>query len=101
MGFYGHPEPAQRHYAWTLLRRLRGMSSFPWMIVGDFNQILSVSEKFGGSQHSQPLMEGFCDALDDCELEELGYTGPCFTWSNRRDNGLILERLDRSVCCFA
>ncbi|KAK2635481.1 hypothetical protein Ddye_030273 [Dipteronia dyeriana] len=41
-GFYGHPVASQRHYTWTLLRRLRDMSSLPWVYAGDFNEILEV-----------------------------------------------------------
>ncbi|KAK3211937.1 hypothetical protein Dsin_016643 [Dipteronia sinensis] len=49
-GFYGHPEPAQRHHAWTLLRRLYGIYSLPWLCAGDFNEILEDTEKQGGIQ---------------------------------------------------
>jgi hypothetical protein len=34
-------------------------------------------------------MQGFRDALSDCELEDLGFTGDKFTWQGR-----IRERLD-------
>ncbi|KAK3205548.1 hypothetical protein Dsin_019594 [Dipteronia sinensis] len=46
-GFYGHPEADQRHHGWTLLRRLHSMAHFPWLCVGDFNEILSAEEKCG------------------------------------------------------
>ncbi|KAK2646299.1 hypothetical protein Ddye_021494 [Dipteronia dyeriana] len=41
-GFYGHPEPTQRHHAWTFLRRLRDMSSLPWVCVGDLMKFLKM-----------------------------------------------------------
>ncbi|KAK2656165.1 hypothetical protein Ddye_009217 [Dipteronia dyeriana] len=34
------------------------------------------------------------------DLGDLGYNVPCYTWSNKRDVGLIMEILDRSVCFF-
>ncbi|KAK2661449.1 hypothetical protein Ddye_000023 [Dipteronia dyeriana] len=100
-GFYGNPESSQRVHAWSLIRRLKGMSNLPWLCLGDFNEILSGSEKIGGSVHPLFLMENFREALDYCELNDLGYSGLGFTWSNKRDYGLIQERLDRGVCNFA
>jgi hypothetical protein len=38
-------------------------------------------------------MKAFHDALNDCELEDMGYVGDLFTW--RR--GKLRERLDRGV----
>jgi hypothetical protein len=38
-------------------------------------------------------MQAFRDALQDCSLEDLGYSGDCYTW--RR--GRIRQRLDRAV----
>ena len=41
----------------------------------------------------------FKECIDFSNLLDLGFSGPNFTWSNRRQiAGLILERLDR---CFA
>jgi hypothetical protein len=38
-------------------------------------------------------MQAFQDALTDCELEDLGYSGDSYTWERER----IRERLDRAV----
>lgn len=35
IGFYGHPEKAQRHFSWELLRRLQGLYTLPWLVAGD------------------------------------------------------------------
>ncbi|KAL5842737.1 hypothetical protein ACOSQ3_013340 [Xanthoceras sorbifolium] len=100
-GFYGHPDPSQRHHAWTMLRRLHGMYQLPWLVAGDFNEILEESEKQGGVIRALILMSNFRGALDSCGLEDLGFSEPRFTWSNRRDgDNLILERLDRCVGNF-
>ena len=47
-GVYGHPEAQQKKHTWTLLRRLSGLSSKPWLCFGDFNEILSLDEKSEG-----------------------------------------------------
>ena len=47
-GFYGNPVANQRSHGWTLLRRLAGLSSLPWVVGGDFNEIVSAQEKLEG-----------------------------------------------------
>jgi hypothetical protein len=49
------------------------------MCLGDFNEIINLSEKLGGKEHHQSLMEAFKLALEDCALLDLGFQGPKFT----------------------
>ncbi|KAK2657968.1 hypothetical protein Ddye_011020 [Dipteronia dyeriana] len=77
------------------------MSMLPWLCVGDFNEILREDEKSGGLPRPQRQMDDFRETLDWCGLGELGFRGPLFTWSNKRDErDLVQERLDRGVCCY-
>lgn len=68
-----------------------------WCVIRDFNDILWPSKKEGGDHQLRYLIEGFRAALEFCQLEDLGYEGPCFTWTNCREASLIRERLDRDV----
>ena len=52
-GFYGHPVATERCHGWTLLKRLAGFSSLPWLVGGDFNEILCLDEKLGGAIRNQ------------------------------------------------
>ncbi|KAL5767062.1 hypothetical protein ACOSQ2_013845 [Xanthoceras sorbifolium] len=72
-GFYGHPEASQRIHGWNLLRRLSSLHNFPWFCGGDYNEILNDNEKKGGSNRAQGLMDNFGQALDDCNLLDLGF----------------------------
>jgi exonuclease III len=58
-GFYGHPDVAKRHEAWALLRHLASISPYPWVCVGDFNEIVEKEEKWGGGTRSNSQMEAF------------------------------------------
>jgi hypothetical protein len=98
-GFYGNPDHHRRIESWDLLRRLGSDSFLPWMICGDFNEIVDNGEKLGIRSRPQRQMKIFREALDDCRLEDLGYQGPKFTWCNMQNNeDVVFARLDRGVC---
>ena len=68
-------------------------------MLGDFNEVLSSEEKFGGNQINLNRALEFKECLDNCNFLDLGFAGSKFTWTNKRPiTSLILERLDR---CFA
>lgn len=46
--FYREPETSRRMRTWNLLKNLRPNISLPWMVIGDFNEILYHCEKVGG-----------------------------------------------------
>jgi hypothetical protein len=48
-------------------------------------------------------MDCFKEALEDCELMDLGFEGDPFTWWNNShtSDGYIRETLDRAVACGA
>jgi hypothetical protein len=37
---YGEPRVEKRHLMWDLLRRLRCVSDLPWLVMGDFNEVI-------------------------------------------------------------
>lgn len=67
-------------------------------MLGDFNDILSCDEKWGGNKPSNSRMFEFKNCLNACNMIDLGFSGPKFTWSNCHDvSSLIMERLDRAL----
>ena len=69
-----------------------------WLLLEDFNKVLTGEDKFGGKSINLNRALDFKDCLDTCNLLDLGFFGPKYTWSNRRQlTDLILERIDR---CF-
>lgn len=98
IGFYGHPYHAFRSESWQLLAHISQDSPRDWMCTGDFNEIVCLSEKFGGAFRSENQMDSFRSTLVDYGRRDLGYRGPKFTWSNKRDSvDFIKERLDRAL----
>ncbi|KAA3472023.1 reverse transcriptase [Gossypium australe] len=68
------------------------LNTTPWLIMGDFNAILSPTDK-----KSPTTLGKRCDLfgnfVDSCELQDLQFIGPPFTWQR----GKILVRLDRAL----
>ncbi|XP_058008112.1 uncharacterized protein LOC110638724 [Hevea brasiliensis] len=75
-GFYGFPERNRRYLSWDLLRQLSQRSDIPWVLIGNFNDLLAAHEK---ERH-------------------LGYVGSKFRWERgNNEDGWVRERLDHSL----
>lgn len=73
--------------------------TFPWLVVGDFNQVLWQHEKKGGNRLNPNCLSPMRRMVDSCGLIDMGYVGAPFTWSNMRSGvANIQERLDRALC---
>jgi hypothetical protein len=98
-GIYGEQRQDKQEETWRLLRTLHHQSDLPWLCIGDFNEIMFSFEKQGGIPRPQICMDRFRDALNFCNLNDLGFEGDIFTWRNNnfRVDGYIRERLDRAV----
>ncbi|OQU86755.1 hypothetical protein SORBI_3003G140450 [Sorghum bicolor] len=86
---YGEPRTDQRHIMWELLRRLHGRSSEPWLAIGDFNEAMWGFEHFSACPRPERQLVAFRDALSDCGLSDLGFSGLPYTynnWHNGDDN---------------
>lgn len=95
--YYGFPERMNMRKSWDLLRQLHSVSNLPWVILGDFNDILSSREKGEGLQHPNWLLCGFSKAIEDCGLSKVDFNGYGFTWQCRVENLEVLEeKLDRA-----
>ena len=92
-GLYGEPRWEHKEKTWEVLRSLHGVSQLPWMVFGDFNEILFNHEKEGGRPRTDHQLQAFHVALGDCNLSDLGFHGDMFTWQR----GKIRERLDHGV----
>ncbi|GAU19619.1 hypothetical protein TSUD_383140, partial [Trifolium subterraneum] len=96
--YYGYPERSRRRAAWDLLRALGNMSSIPWCIIGDFNDLLSQADKKGIHPHPNGLCMGFRQAVSDCDLIDIPIEGHQFTWIKSRGTPHVIEeRLDRAM----
>ncbi|KAA3472522.1 Exo_endo_phos domain-containing protein [Gossypium australe] len=86
MGFYGAPIVIER----TL--------THPWLVCGNFNEIVYSFEKNGGVPRGEKRMEAFQTVFDECRLLDVGFFGLWFTWeSGNLPETNIGEMLDRGA----
>jgi hypothetical protein len=65
--------------------------------MGDFNETLYAHEHFSNSARPEWQMRNFRDVIDDCQLQDLGWSGTAYTWDNRRGGDAnVKARLDRA-----
>ena len=67
------------------------------MLMGDFNDILEGEESSGFSNLGRRPsgMRDFQRMVLRCDLSDMGYQGPLYTWCNKREEGVICKKLDR------
>lgn len=86
---YGKPKQDIRQPSWELLRRLQSLFDCPWLCYGDFNEILSTTEKTSALMWRSSLIESF-RSVDFCGFHDLGFKGSPFTWfNNQLDNTFV------------
>lgn len=67
--------------------------------MGDFNEVLFKEEKSRGNPISQRRVRAILDFMNVCHMMDLGFSGPKFTRSNKREIGDLIQcKLDR---CWA
>ncbi|XP_030478300.1 uncharacterized protein LOC115695372 [Cannabis sativa] len=93
--FYGAPHTQNKLHTWQLIDRLGSTARLqPWLIMGDFNDYLSLSDKIGGNMSRAPSAQ-FQSFIDNHELHPLTPLGNLFTWTNRQKQpNHTQERLD-------
>ena len=93
---YASPRLAERRVLWNNLCLFAKLHNMPWFIAGDFNEPLSNEDKFRGRVVNSSRSLEFKECLDYCNMIDLGFSGPRFTWTNKREVGaLIQERIDK------
>lgn len=94
---YGEPDQSKRYQVWCSLSSLQPVSVIPWLLTGDFNEIVDNSEKCGGPERAEGTFCAFRSFLSKNGLFDLKFSGRYLSWRGKRHSHLVLCRLDRSV----
>lgn len=92
---YGNPNSQFRYHFWNLLRILAAMTSLSWCFFGYLDEILCLDESTSTNHRCSSAIQDFQKSITDCDLHDLGFSGPQFTYSNRsKDLAEVKVRLD-------
>ncbi|XP_026450615.1 uncharacterized protein LOC113350699 [Papaver somniferum] len=95
-GVHTHVKVVQRRFLWYEMRLISDLNK-PWLIIGDFNVVLTMEEKVGGNSPSRRSMLDFNECINACELIQDPKVGLDFSWSNcQHGSKRILCNLDRT-----
>ena len=81
--FYTSANFTKHKFFWDYLQNLATAVSLPWVLLGDFNDMLSNDEKMGGLLVNRTRITAFRNCMDKCGLMDLGFHGPHFTWTTK------------------
>ncbi|XP_074288833.1 uncharacterized protein LOC141613985 [Silene latifolia] len=92
---YAFNSSTERESLWTNLSRLESGIQGPWAIGGDFNCVLTETERVGGTFSRQDA-EPFRHCLHRCEVIDSPAMGAIYTWNNKQcPADRVYSRLDR------
>ncbi|KAK4381224.1 hypothetical protein Sango_2988800 [Sesamum angolense] len=96
---YGANEVSARRELWQGLIELAAtVGNVPWLVGGDFNAVLDMSEVSGASGDIRVAINEFNDCILQTGLLSLPMQGERFTWHNCSLDGRSLwKRLDRLI----
>lgn len=93
---YASPNYTTRAIFWQHLCDLSRSLDLPWLLMGDWNEILLPGEQKGCSfSHSRAAV--FENVLDACGLLDLNTTGGKFTWHRIQGYRHMAKKLDRGL----
>jgi hypothetical protein len=85
-GIYGFPKGQEKFLTCQLINDLSCFNHNPnWLLFGDFNLVLASQEKAGGNLPEPNVTTSFRNTIDHCDLQDLGYNGNLYTWTNRQE----------------
>lgn len=68
MFVYAPPNQASRQIFWGHFKCMVAENEYPWVCIGDFNEIRLIEEKEGGAECRMSQLQYFLELLSDCAL---------------------------------
>ena len=93
---YASSRFAKKCILWNNFKIIASRHNLPWFALGDFNDVLSEDEKFSSNGISGKRVRAYQECMNECNLLDLGFSGPKYTWTNKRDMANLIHKiLDR------
>jgi hypothetical protein len=81
---YGEACTHDRHRMWELIKRIKPCQQAPWMMIGDFNEVMWFFEHFANRPRPAKQMLDFREVLSHCDLHCIGFSGLPWTYNNKQ-----------------
>lgn len=65
-GIYGQPEVSRRRERWDWIKKIYNELEDPWLLCGEFNEIVSKEEKRGGNLRPKNQLDQYRNFIDYC-----------------------------------
>ncbi|XP_071939977.1 uncharacterized protein [Coffea arabica] len=93
VGVYASTEGRVRKHQWDFIEEKKREWGEKWAVMGDFNDICSNGEKWGGNERSEGSLRDFKGFISENELVDIGFVGVPWTWCNTWEGeGEVKER---------
>ncbi|GLT51810.1 hypothetical protein SLA2020_251920 [Shorea laevis] len=98
---YAQPHAAMKELFWSDMGNLAQNMEDSWVVLGDFNDILTVDEASPKAMRGFVRTQRFRERLESCGLHSTEPLGCKFTWFRKQGGRVLLrERLDRALFNF-
>ncbi|XP_075098038.1 uncharacterized protein LOC142175354 [Nicotiana tabacum] len=94
---YGFNTVEERRSLWDTLQNISYNTNSPWLVYGDFNAILSTTDRISYHPVSFNEVKDFSDCITATLLSELQWKGEFFTWSNKQQGSdMVCSKIDKA-----
>ncbi|KAJ8420595.1 LOW QUALITY PROTEIN: hypothetical protein Cgig2_027130 [Carnegiea gigantea] len=101
-GIYASAHAQPHEQLWIQLHQFVAQCNRPWLVAGDFNETVHLSERNHGGIEMIRRWDKFNYWIKNCGIVDLGFTGTKFTCSRGRSwEAMKQARLDRALCNMA
>lgn len=94
---YAQNQSSKRRKLWIDIKNCTTNIQGSWMVIGDLNNVLSVTNKIGGKDIQVAEFYYLEEMMEEAGLHEPETRGSHFTWSNKHTNKMIYSRIDRVI----
>ncbi|XP_074304878.1 uncharacterized protein LOC141639720 [Silene latifolia] len=92
---YGFNRVNERLSLWNSLSIMNTLVNGPWVVIGDFNNVLALNERLGSEVTNYEIRD-FQKCVAECGLVDVPAQAAYFTWNNKLDPGsMVFSRIDR------
>ncbi|XP_031116899.1 uncharacterized protein LOC116020570 [Ipomoea triloba] len=98
---YVRPNVLAKEMFWSDCRNYANNNGGPWIMMGDFNDIIDDTEQWGSSAVNLSRCATFVDGFNVCGLLDMGTMGVRYSWFRQEGGRMVLrKKLDHVLWNF-